>query len=214
MSLKDELEEQSQPPENQRAWAEVTPDGGEISTGVLPTPITTDWTAILVGFGLDPTVFEVVDDTVRMSKWQTSKRLENGDRDVAWLYSYRARFRRKNLRVLPDEDIEALRKRVGTWKQPKRAISKPSDEPPSTFIVNWADLQLGKSAGGGVEATVERVLESLEKTVQQLHDLRRKGRNIESAALVNMGDPFEGLPNEKGSASKPFLCACLDATCL
>ena len=85
MSLKDELEEQSQPPENQRAWAEVTPDGGEISTGVLPTPITSDWTAILVGFGLDPTVFEVVDDTVRMSKWQTSKRLENGDRDVAWL---------------------------------------------------------------------------------------------------------------------------------
>ena len=173
MSLKDELEQESQPPENQRAWAEVTPDGGEISTGVLPTPITTDWTAILVGFGLDPTVFEVVDDTVRMSKWQTSKRLENGDRDVAWLYSYRARFRRKANRVLPDEDIEALRQRVSKWKQPKRPANKPSDEPPCTFVINWADLQLGKSAGGGVEATVERVLESLEKTVQQLHDLRR-----------------------------------------
>jgi len=199
MSLKDELEEQSQPPENQRAWAEVTPDGGEISTGVLPTPITTDWTSVLVGFGLDPAVFEVVGDTVRMSKWQTSKRLENGDRDIAWLYSYRARFRRRVSRVLPDEDIEALRKRVGDWKQPKRAVPKPSDEPPCTFVVNWADLQLGKSAGGGVEATVERVLESLEKTVQQLHDLRRKGRNIESAALVNMGDPFEGCDGNYAS---------------
>ncbi len=108
---------------------------------------------------------EVVDDTVRMSKWQTSKRLENGDRDIAWLYSYRARFRRKANRVLPDEDIEALRQKVSKWKQPKRPANKPSDEPPCTFVINWADLQLGKSAGGGVEATVERVLESLEKTV-------------------------------------------------
>jgi hypothetical protein len=73
--------------------------------------------------------------------------------------------------------------KVSKWKQPKRPVNKPSDEPPCTFVINWADLQLGKSAGGGVEATVERVLESLEKTVQQLHDLRRKGRNIEGRKI-------------------------------
>ena len=61
MALRDEIRaEMSQEADKDiKAWAEVTPDGGELSTGVLPTPITSDWTAILVGFGLDPDVFEV-----------------------------------------------------------------------------------------------------------------------------------------------------------
>ena len=92
----------------------------------------------------------------------------NDGRRTIW----RKVFRADGLYRLTPEDIEALRQKVSKWKQPKRPANKPSDEPPSTFVINWADLQLGKSAGGGVEATVERVLESLEKTVQQLHDLR------------------------------------------
>jgi len=56
----------------------------------------------------------VVDDTVRMSKWQQSKRTESGDRDVVWLYSYRARFARRTP-TLTDVDIERLTSLVEKW---------------------------------------------------------------------------------------------------
>jgi hypothetical protein len=99
MSLKSEIGDMAsnEPSKDRQAWAEVTPDGGELSTGTLNAPLAleTDWSAVLIGFGLDPNVFQIVDDTVRMSKWQSSKRLENGDRDLIWLYSYKARFKRK-----------------------------------------------------------------------------------------------------------------------
>lgn len=184
---------------NERAWAEVTPDGGEISTGTMPYALEGDWTSVLVGFGLDPNVFEVVDDTVRMSKWQSSKRLENGDRDVVWLYSYRARFRRRSEPSLADADIEQLRTTITKWKPIKRAASNATDEPPSTLVVCWADQQIGKSAGGGTKATVERILKSFDDTVARIKELRKAGRNIERIAIVNMGDPVEGCDGNYAS---------------
>ena len=82
MSLEDklnniDLEKQEKP------RAEIGLDGGEFTTGPLTEPIGEDWSPILKSFGLDPDVFEVEGDKVRMSKWQQSKRLENGDRDTA-----------------------------------------------------------------------------------------------------------------------------------
>ena len=78
------------PEKGVRSSVAVGPDGGEFQTGELTRPIqlASDWHDILKGFGLDPDEFFVVDDTVRMSKWQQSKRTESGDRDVVWLYSY------------------------------------------------------------------------------------------------------------------------------
>ncbi len=153
MSLKSEIGDMagSEPSKDRQAWAEVTPDGGELSTGTLNAPLAleTDWSSVLIGFGLDPNVFQIVDDTVRMSKWQSSKRLENGDRDLIWLYSYKARFKRKTASIT-DLDIETLRNRIAKWK-PAATTTKQNSGIPCTFVFNWADLQLGKSAGGGVE---------------------------------------------------------------
>jgi len=208
VSLKDELlGDIADKQDVKRAWAEVTPDGGELSTGVLDAPLVGDWTAILVGFGLDPDVFEVVDDTVRMSKWQTSKRLETGERDVVWLWSYKARFRRRTSRVLPDADIEALRLRIAKWKPTnkstkptKRGTNSPLDGGvPCTFVFNWADLQIGKSAGGGVKATVKRMTDSIDAGVKRVKELRKQGRNIEGIAFVLMGDPTEGCTGNYAS---------------
>ena len=181
-----------------KAWAQVELDGGELSTGALDAPLTGDWDGVLRSFGLDPDVFEVVDDTVRMSKWQSSKRLENGDRDLIWLYSYKARFRRRAFSVLPDAEVDRIRERVAKWKPVTRVV-QASDAIPSTLVVCWADQQLGKSAGGGVEATVERILDGYEATVQRVKDLRKIGRNIENIAIVNMGDPIEGCDGNYAS---------------
>jgi len=198
VSLSDEANALKRDDKSAKAWAEITPEGGEICTGELPTQLAGDWSGILLSFGLDPAVFEVVDDTVRMSKWQSSKRLENGDRDLIWLYSYRARFRRRNAEFLLADEVNEIRKSIGKWKAPAKK-TKPSEEPPCTFVVCWADQQLGKSAGGGTMATVSRIQNSYAATVKRINDLRNSGRNIEKIAIVNMGDPVEGCDGNYAS---------------
>jgi hypothetical protein len=178
-----------------KPYAEIGLDGGEIATGVLTEPIGDDWSAVLKSFGLDPNVFEVVGDKVRMSKWQQSARSSNGDRDMVWLYSYRATFARKKTPTIDDNDIKRIRANIRSFKPSKQASNGIKQEP-STFVFLAADWQLGKSASGGPAATVKRVLDSYEKTVERIEELKKTGRNIEQIAFVNMGDPIEGCSND------------------
>jgi hypothetical protein len=191
LSLKDTLNEEVNNPKtaDQKPWAEIGLDGGEIFTGILDAPIADDWSPILRSFGLDPDVFMVVDDKVKMSKWQQSKRTESGDRDIVWLYSYKAVFKRRVGVSLNENDFTKYRKELANYK-PKKVV-KTSNEKPSTFVVNWADWQLGKSAGGGIKSSIERIQESFDKTVDRINELRKLGRNITEIAIVNMGDPVE-----------------------
>jgi uncharacterized protein YbjQ (UPF0145 family) len=185
--------EDQTPPHLDWAKAEVTvtPEGGSLSTGTLSKPLdlSTDWSGVLRGFGLDPDIFEVDGDTVKMSKWQQSARSKAGDRDVVWLYAYSARFTRKTPK-LTDVDIAAIVKGIQRWK-PQPLITKPLNEG-STFLVCLADLQIGKSQGGGIEGATERIMAALNAAVKRLAELRKMGRNIESVCVANMGDPIEG----------------------
>lgn len=181
--------------QDSKPFAEVSKDSVEISTGIVTEPIT-NWDSILLSFGLDPDIFEVVDDRVRMSKWQSSKRLENGDRDLIWLYSYKALFRKRQAPAVKEFDIAELRKTVQTYK-PKPI--KMASESPTTFVILWADWQLAKSASGGVRATTERVVKSFDASVQRIKDLRKIGRNIDQIAFVNMGDPVESCDGHYAS---------------
>ena len=194
------LDEFDSRPEKQiRSSVEVGPDGGEFQTAALDRPITlaTDWRAVLEGFGLDPDEFYVVDDTVRMSKWQQSKRTESGDRDIVWLYSYKARFARRTP-TLTELDIDQLRTKIDKWR-PRSIKTNTTNSEPCTFLINWADWQIGKSAGGGVAATVERVQQSFDDCLARIKELRRAGRNIEKVAIFNMGDPSEGCSGNYAS---------------
>jgi hypothetical protein len=172
--------------QSSKPFAEIGLDGGEISTGVLTAPLT-DWTSILLSFGLDPNVFEVSDDKVRMSKWQSSKRLENGNRDLVWLYSYKATFTRRKAPKITDSDVDEIRKSIRKFKTNS---VKTSLEAPSTFVVLWSDWQLGKSSTG-VKGTTQRILNSFDKTAIRIKELQKAGRNIEQIAFVNLGDPIE-----------------------
>jgi len=198
--LSPDLSEFDQRPEKSvRASIEVTPDGGEFQTGEMRQPIElrTDWDDVLRGFGLDPVEFYVVDDTVRMSKWQQSKRTESGDRDVVWLYSYKARFARRAPQAT-ESDIDELRAQIKKWR-PKPSKRYATNTEPATFLINWADWQIGKSEGGGVEATVERVENSITDCLARIEELRKAGRNIEKVAIFNMGDPSEGCAGNYSS---------------
>lgn len=181
--------------QDSKPFAEVSKDSVEISTGVVTEPIT-NWDSILLSFGLDPDIFEIVDDRVRMSKWQTSKRLESGERDLVWLYSYKAVFRKRQTPAIKELDISELRKTVQTYKP---VAIKSTQEAPTTFVILWADWQLAKSASGGVRATTDRVVKSFDASIQRIKDLRKLGRNIEQIAFVNMGDPVESCDGHYAS---------------
>jgi hypothetical protein len=182
------------------AWrSSITATHLEVETGQVEQKIlaVSDWDGVLRHFGLDPAEFEIEDDTVKMSSWQQSKRTESGDRDLVWLYAYKARFKRITDR-LPTVDLDAVQARVRRWK-PTRRTPGTGFGAPATFSIKWADWQIGKSAGGGVAATSQRVLDSIDLSVQRIKELRRLGRNVTSLAISNMGDPTEGCDGNYAS---------------
>lgn len=167
---------------------DVTPDGGEFIDVQVTEPVS-DWTQIFERFNLDPETFTIVDDTVRMSTWQQSKRTDTGDRDVINLYSYRAKFARKAVGAI---EVKDLINEVRKWKPAKRKAST-TDGAPVTMFVGWADWQLGKGEGDGTAGTTERVLQSFEDTAARIKALQKQGVNIERILIANMGDHTEAV---------------------
>lgn len=168
----------------------LTSDYADVSTGPVEQPILAvgDWDGVLRHFGLDPACFAVCEDKISMSRWQQSRRLDNGDRDVVWMHSYKARFQRITDRLL-EADLEALRDRVHKWKPaPRKPVATGLGEP-CTFYIGWADWQASK---GSVEQLTQRVLDSIEQSMVRIKELRKLGRNITSICVANMGDPLEG----------------------
>ena len=171
----------------------IETDGGTFEDVILDAPVVdSDFSRIFRIFQQDPDQFEIVDDTVRMTTWQQSKGLDDGTRDMVQLYSYGARFKRKPKQRLSDEEIAERRAAIAKWKLPKRSTVKPksSRTGPVAAVINLADIQGGKSEGGGVAATQQRLMDGLEnvdawlKRAQWAYD-------VQEIVLVNNGDPME-----------------------
>jgi len=170
---------------------DVTPEGGEFVDVALDAPIESgDWSRIFRIFQLDPAEFEVVDDTVRMSTWQQSKGLDDGGRDLVQLYSYSARFTRKAKARLSDAEIAERRKAVQSWKMPANRKRRSPTNGSVAAVINLADIQGGKSEGGGVAATLKRLEDGL-LNVDRWLDRMSYDYNISEVVLVNNGDPME-----------------------
>jgi hypothetical protein len=174
-----------------KGQVDLTTDGGQFKDVVVDQQIADDWTPVFSLFQLDPGEFEVAGDTVKMSTWQQSASDGNGGRDIIQLWSYSARFTRKPKERLPIADIEEMRAALRAWKPPRRRPKKVDDSAPCTALINLADIQGGKSEGGGVKATSQRLTDGLENTQEYLERVR-KYRNVCGLALANLGDPIEG----------------------
>lgn len=155
-------------------------DGGEFS-GVRSDKPITDWTDVLRKLGVDPDFFEVDGDTVRVSSWQSSKRTDDGDRDVITLFSYSGRITtRKDKLDLPALYAAAARK-------PRHQL-KPASSGIVTVVV-LSDVQAGKTgARGGTPELIDRMAEKREKLTAWL-----RTRNPERTVLAEAGDLFEGF---------------------
>lgn len=161
---------------------DLGPDGGEFTDIKTSQPIT-DWADIFRRFNLDPDTFEIADDTVRMSTWQQSKRLEGGERDIVNLYSYRAQFRRRSETI----DLPALYAEVARTKH--RPV-KTSDRE-LTLVVCWADIQTGKVDRLGDVSDLLTRLEQKRAVLEQ-HIKRVKPNHI---VIADVGDIVEGIEN-------------------
>lgn len=168
--------------------ATVTSDGGEF-TGIETDAPLTDWTYVFKRFKLDPEVFVIADDTVRMSTWQQSKALEDGTRDVVDLYSYSARFTRN---AADSADVSGIIDSLRAWKPTGRTSNKPLGIP-VTYFDGWADWQIGKGEGDGSKGTIQRVLDGFEKSEKRVKELRRQGINVAGLLIGNMGDHTEAV---------------------
>jgi hypothetical protein len=171
----------------------IEKDGGDFEDVTLDAPVVdSDFSRVFRIFQQDPNEFEIVDDTVRMSTWQQSKGLDDGTRDIVQLYSYSARFKRKPKARLSDAEVEARRAEVRKWKFRKSARSAVSGTKgfPVAAVINLADIQGGKSEGGGVAATQQRLLDGLENVTRWL-DRMAGDYNVNEVVLVNNGDPME-----------------------
>lgn len=175
------LREPPLPANEPRAEVEVGPDGGEFRNIVSREPLT-DWSHVFEKFGLDPDLFTIVGDSVRMSMWQQSARTADGHRDLINLYSYRAQFRRKT--ELDTLDLPAL---YAAAKRTKACKHAPGFE--RATVVVWSDPQIGKVASrGDTEALLERSVEK-RATVSRL--LRERKPDL--AVLLDGGDGIEGF---------------------
>lgn len=171
---------------------DVTPDGATINNVVVTAPINDDWSTVFALFNLDATKFEVVDETVRMSTWQQSKRTDNGSRDGIQLYAYSARFRRVDKEMIPTATIERWRKsllRTGT--APERAVTAGG-----TYLMLIADPQLGK------KGTAEAVANWKRGVLGHIGEVRRliaSGVAVKAVHIAWQGDETEGVCNNYGN---------------
>lgn len=200
-STEDELE--VEPPKMEDGhMGSVTTDleGGEFKDIKTTEPIT-DWTFVFKRFNLDPEAFEIVNDTVRMSSWQQSRRLDGGDRDVITLYSYRALFRRK-APELQSVDLPALMKSVrdrvaeiSFSKETKNKLGYHDDD--LAVVTCFSDLQAGKTDHrGGTEELLHRVYSTLDEYEKYLDEVRPS-----TVVLADLGDIVEGF---NSTASEMF----------
>lgn len=177
----------------QAGRVEYGPDGGEFIDVKVPEKLT-DWDHVFTRFNLDPAEFLIVDDTVRVSHWQQSSRSKDGDRDVVDLYSYRAKFKRREAftdQPTLDDMVERLRGSEIAGRIPRSA-------PGVTLFIGLADWQLGKSfgEGRGTASTIDRINASRANILEWLDGRKQIGYNVEKIILANMGDPTE---NTQGS---------------
>ncbi len=172
---------------------ETTSLGAELTDAVLDAPVVDDdWSRVFRMFNKNPDEFEVVDDTVRESTWQQSKGREDGGRDLIQLWSYSARFKRKPKQRLSEAEIAERRAEVAKWKI-KTVHPVPFHKQyrtPVAAVINLADIQGGKSEGGGVAATQQRLYDGLENVQTWLKRVR-DDYNVNEIVLVNNGDPME-----------------------
>lgn len=192
VSLQD-LANEPPPSDRDRLELELGPEGGSFKGYVPPEQPNSDeapqgdvWADFWRLTGLKSDQYRIVDDTVRVSMWQQSKRLENGDRDTVWLRSYRGSFQRVTPLDLAADDIDRL---LTVARQHPTAI--PANPQEATRVVVASDAQVGKrDKRGGTPELLARIGGLLDQLGHVM-----AARPCADALILDPGDIVEGFEN-------------------
>lgn len=180
MGLRDEFTKVVQTAEEQAARKRKWTPGVEWlgSEGTITTDTVQGeplWADILRKWDLDPDEFEIV-EPVLFNSW--------GGEDGTNNRQFKAKvIRRTHARP----DIEPLIAQAMRHKPKKHKYTGDA-----VLNVVLADWQIGKADHGGVEATIERILDRKEQVIQRVKDLRKIGRDISHLNVLWTGDSIEG----------------------
>lgn len=146
-----------------------------------------DWSHVLGIWGLDSSVFEVV-EPVEFRAWDTNV----GGGEVVTMYYYKARVIAKS-KLANGLDIDDLLNGISDYPpQPKSNGLSSSN---ASLVVCLADWQTGKGSenreGSGVEYTIGLILEVKMALRQRVAELRGMGRKIGIIYVIGMGDLVE-----------------------
>jgi predicted phosphodiesterase len=140
--------------------------------------------SILESLGYDPDKFYIAG----MKTWQQS-----ADKPPLASYDIRAK---KQESVISDATFESLIASIQDVKYPKHIEKAFGDK---AFVFAVGDLQLGKGDGDGVEGTVKRYLDSVQKAVNKVHRYRDE---IGPIHLSFVGDLIEGMVSQGGKLAR------------
>lgn len=161
---------------------------GEITTGPMDAP-PEDWGPLLQHYGMDPDVFEIAGDTIKMSAWDGWGREAQGEQAVSKVqFSFKADIRLRR-GALDENDVDLLE--LLTDAQKKKPSSKKRATGDTTFVLCLSDWQIGNNDGGGVETQMDALASLPEKAKERIAELRKIGKKIDTIAIVGLGDLFE-----------------------
>lgn len=145
-------------------------------------------TAVLQGQGLDPTEWTVTG--LRSSEWT----MPNGETGVSTRFTFARRASVAVERPPIDELIAALD------STPVNVIEvlPDTDGEEHTFIVALGDMQFGKIDGDGVEGTLKRTIDCLNRAAELLVEYRMRFK-INHVHIAWLGDHVEGFVSQGGA---------------
>ncbi|AFO10909.1 hypothetical protein ELB20_43 [Streptomyces phage phiELB20] len=143
-------------------------------------------TDVLKGQGLDPAEWTVTG--FRSSEWT----MANGDTGVSTRFS----FARAKCATVADArpPIDELLATIEQYT-PVEPLDEPGDH---TFIVALGDMQFGKIDGDGVEGTLQRTIDCLNKAADLLYVYKQRFA-IDHVHIAWLGDHVEGFVSQGGA---------------
>jgi hypothetical protein len=161
--------------------------GGTLTTGPIDGDLDPAlWDQLIVDFGLDPNVTEVLPGSVQVRAWDAAI----GNNETKRMLYYRATIKPRENRD-HFADVEALCA-AAAKKRPAKPKTVAADLE-RALVVLASDWQLGKAReeGGGSAETAERILVELDMLREKLKNQERIKRPISTVYLVGLGDLIE-----------------------
>ena len=159
---------------------------GVLSTGSLEQALTDlSPEEILRKFGHDPDKVEIVGTLKERHSQYWSRDRE----EMLWKHTYAFAVRRT---VGEGPSIDPIKLLKELDFKPAKEKNDYGHLPESTFVLDWADWQTGKSDGGGTAEFTNRFENSISMAKSRIQELRSIGRGLQELVIIGGGDMVEG----------------------